>query len=85
MYGMGGQTYGKHGPRPACKTGAGFSPEQMHAERVDGYNPLAVIDAMRRKTAYRRKKRPVLLDVLTYRVTGHFAVRRVKLPYTGGD
>jgi 2-oxoisovalerate dehydrogenase E1 component len=44
----------------------------MHAERVDGYNPLAVIDAMRRKKAILEKgDGPVLLDVLTYRTTGH--------------
>ena len=73
MYGMGGQTFGEtmaYG-MPA-RLGAGFSPDQMHAERVDGYNPLAVIDAMRRKKKLiDEKKGPVLLDVLTYRVTGH--------------
>ena len=44
----------------------------MHAERVDGYNPLAVIDAYRRKKAIIDKKEgPVLLEVLTYRYSGH--------------
>lgn len=73
MYGMGGQTYGETmGYGQPARLGAGFSPEQMHAERVDGYNPLAVIDAMRRKKQLiDEKKGPVLLDVLTYRVTGH--------------
>ena len=33
----------------AARIGAGVNPQQMHAERVDGYNPLAVIDAYRRK------------------------------------
>ncbi len=73
MYGMGGQTFGEtmaYG-MPA-RLGAGFSPTQMHAERVDGYNPLAVIDAMRRKKELLENgEGPVLLDVLTYRVTGH--------------
>ncbi len=73
MYGMGGQTFGEtmaYG-MPA-RLGAGFSPTQMHAERVDGYNPLAVIDAMRRKKEILEKgEGPVLLDVLTYRVSGH--------------
>ncbi len=73
MYGMGGQTFGEtmaYG-MPA-RLGAGFSPTQMHAERVDGYNPLAVIDAMRRKKEILENgDGPVLLDVLTYRVTGH--------------
>ncbi|MBQ4545472.1 MAG: dehydrogenase [Oscillospiraceae bacterium] len=73
MYGMGGQTFGEtmaYG-MPA-RLGAGFSPTQMHAERVDGYNPLAVIDAMKRKKEILENgDGPVLLDVLTYRVTGH--------------
>ena len=29
--------------------GAGFNPNQMNTERVDGWNPLAVIDAYKRK------------------------------------
>ena len=45
----------------------------MHAERVDGYNPLAVIDCYRRKKAILEKEKdgPVLIDVLTYRYSGH--------------
>jgi 2-oxoisovalerate dehydrogenase E1 component len=44
----------------------------MHAERVDGYNPLAMIDAMRRKKKIiEEKDGPVLLDTLTYRISGH--------------
>ncbi|HPT32302.1 MAG TPA: transketolase C-terminal domain-containing protein, partial [Prolixibacteraceae bacterium] len=40
--------------------------------RVDGYNPLAVIDAYRRKRLIlEEKKGPVLLDILTYRYSGH--------------
>jgi 2-oxoisovalerate dehydrogenase E1 component len=46
--------------------------DQLHAERVDGYNPLAVIDAYKRKRVILEEKRgPVLLDVLTYRYSGH--------------
>jgi len=73
MYGMGGQTIGETmGYHMPARIGAGISPTQLHAERVDGYNPLAVIDAMRRKKELLEKKEgPVLLDVLTYRVTGH--------------
>ena len=38
----------------------------------DGYNPLAVIDAFNRKKAYLlEKKGPALLDVVTYRYSGH--------------
>lgn len=73
QYGMGGQTNGETmGYNILARVGAGVNPEQMHAERVDGYNPLAVIDAMKRKKQILEEKRgPVLLDVLTYRFTGH--------------
>jgi 2-oxoisovalerate dehydrogenase E1 component len=73
QYGMGGQTRGETmGYDMLARLGAGVNPEQMHAERVDGYNPLAVIDAMKRKRrVLEAKDGPVLLDVLTYRFTGH--------------
>ncbi|WP_286849875.1 alpha-ketoacid dehydrogenase subunit alpha/beta [Proteiniphilum sp. UBA5480] len=73
QYGMGGQTDGETmGYGIAARVGAGVNPDQMHAERVDGYNPLAVIDAYKRKRKVIEDKRgPVLLDVLTYRFSGH--------------
>ena len=73
QYGMGGQTRGETmGYDMLARAGAGITPNQMHAERVDGYNPLAVIDAMRRKKDILEKgEGPVLLDVVTYRMTGH--------------
>ena len=73
QYGMGGQTSGETmGYDIAARIGAGVNPDQMHAERVDGYNPLAVIDAYKRKRKIIDEKRgPVLLDVLTYRYSGH--------------
>ncbi len=73
QYGMGGQTAGETmGYGIAARIGAGVNNEQMHAERVDGYNPLAVIDAYKRKRKVIEEKRgPVLLDVLTYRYSGH--------------
>ncbi len=73
QYGMGGQTAGETmGYNILARVGAGINPEQMHAERVDGYNPLAVIDVMKRKKKILEEKRgPVLLDTLTYRFTGH--------------
>ncbi len=73
QYGMGGQTCGETmGYGIAARIGAGVNADQMHAERVDGYNPLAVIDAYRRKRKIIDEKRgPVLLDVLTYRYSGH--------------
>jgi len=73
FYGMGGQTFGETmGYQILARVGAGINPEQMHAERVDGYDPLAVIDAMRRKLALIGEGRgPVLMDTITYRTTGH--------------
>ncbi len=73
QYGMGGQTCGETmGYGMAARIGAGVNPEQMHAERVDGYNPLAIIDAYKRKRKIIKEKNgPVLLDVLTYRYSGH--------------
>lgn len=73
FYGMGGQTVGETmGYEMVARIGAGVNPEQMHAERVNGYNPLAVIDAVtRKKQLLLEGKGPALLDVVTYRVTGH--------------
>ena len=73
LYGMGGQTMGETmGYGILARVGAGVNPEMMHAERVDGYNPLAVIDAFKRKKKIiEEKKGPVLLDTLTYRISGH--------------
>ena len=73
LYGMGGQTVGETmAYNILARVGAGVNPDQMHAERVDGYNPLAVIDAMRRKMEIIKEGRgPVLLDTLTYRMAGH--------------
>jgi len=73
FYGMGGQPVGETmGFGILARLGAGLRPEQLHAERVDGYNPLAVIDAIRRKREIIEKgEGPVLLDTLTYRFSGH--------------
>jgi len=73
QYGMGGQTSGETmGFQMLARVGAGVNPEQMHAERVDGFNPLAVIDAIKRKKQLlKENKGPVLLDVITYRFSGH--------------
>jgi 2-oxoisovalerate dehydrogenase E1 component len=73
LYGMGGQTMGETmGYGILARIGAGVNPESMYSERVDGYNPLAVIDAFRRKKKLLEDKNgPVLLDTLTYRISGH--------------
>jgi 2-oxoisovalerate dehydrogenase E1 component len=73
FYGMGGQPLGETmGVQFIARIGAGVNPEQMHAERVNGYNPLFVIDAFRRKKRILQEGRgPVLLDTVTYRISGH--------------
>lgn len=74
-YGMGGQTRGETMAFDIlARVGAGISPTQLHAERVDGYNPLAVIEAFKRKReVIERREGPVLLDTVTYRYVGHSA------------
>jgi len=73
FYGMGGQTMGETmGYGVLARVGAGVNPEAMHSERVDGYDPLAVADAVARKKKILLEGRgPVLLDTITYRVSGH--------------
>jgi len=73
FYGMGGQPVGETmGFKILARMGAGLAPDQLHAERVDGYNPLAVVDAIRRKRAIiAAGDGPVLLDTVTYRFSGH--------------
>lgn len=73
FYGMGGQTVGETmGYNVLARVGAGVNPENMHAERVDGYNPLAVAEAVTRKRKILLEGRgPVLMDTITYRLSGH--------------
>ena len=73
FYGMGGQPQGETmGFGMLARVALGVNPEAMHAERVDGYNPLAVADAIKRKKELLLKgEGPVLLDTITYRFSGH--------------
>jgi len=73
FYGMGGQPVGETmGFGMLARVGAGVNPDNMHAERVDGYNPLAVADATaRQKKLLLAGKGPALLDTITYRLSGH--------------
>jgi len=73
FYGMGGQPLGETmGVQFIARIGAGVNPDQMHSERVNGYDPLPVIDAFRRKRKIIEEGRgPVLLDTITYRISGH--------------
>jgi 2-oxoisovalerate dehydrogenase E1 component len=73
FYGMGGQTIGETmAYERLSRIGAGINPENMHAQTIEGNNPLAVIDAMitaRRHIA--AGDGPVLIDCQTYRISGH--------------
>lgn len=73
FYGMGGQPEGETmGFGILARLGAGVNEEAMHAERVDGYNPFAVADAVSRKKELLLEGRgPAMLDVVTYRISGH--------------
>lgn len=73
FYGMGGQPVGETmGVGVLARVGMGVNPEAMHAERVDGFNPLAVADAIERKRKVLESGNgPVLLDTITYRFSGH--------------
>ena len=73
FYGMGGQTMGETmGFTSPARLAAGFTPSEMHAEKVNGYNPLAVIDATKRKKELLLNGQgPAFLEVATYRVSGH--------------
>ncbi len=73
FYGMGGQPVGETmGVGVLARVGLGVNADAMHAERIDGYNPLAVADAIERKKKILEAGRgPVLLDTVTYRFSGH--------------
>ncbi|MCK5863480.1 MAG: thiamine pyrophosphate-dependent dehydrogenase E1 component subunit alpha, partial [Candidatus Hydrogenedentes bacterium] len=73
FYGMGGQPVGETmGFDRMARIGVGVNPDNMHAEVVDGNNPLALAEAYKRKLAIIKKgDGPVLLDVLCYRQAGH--------------
>ena len=73
FYGMGGQTIGETmAYERLSRIGAGINPENMHAQTIDGNNPLAVIDAMiTARQHIASGDGPVLIDCQTYRISGH--------------
>lgn len=73
FYGMGGQTIGETMSYDrVARLGAGFNAHNMHAQTIDGNNPLAVIRAMEDAREHLENGTgPVLLDVQTYRQSGH--------------
>ena len=73
FYAMGGQPIGETmGYDRLARIGAGVNAENMHAETIDGTNPLAVADAVARaKELLLAGEGPVLLDCQCYRFSGH--------------
>ncbi len=73
FYAMGGQPIGETmGYERLARIGAAVNPENMHAETVDGTNPLAVADAIERARAWiEAGEGPVLIDCQCYRFSGH--------------
>ena len=73
FYGMGGQPQGETlGFGLLARVGLAVNAAAMHSERVDGYDPLAVADATRRvKALLLAGEGPAMLDVITYRYSGH--------------
>ena len=75
FYAMGGQTAGETMAWDRLsRIGAGINAEAMHAETVDGTQPLAVAAAVeRRRELLLSGRGPALLDVECYRASGHSA------------
>jgi 2-oxoisovalerate dehydrogenase E1 component len=73
FYAMGGQTQGETMSYDAlARMASGFNEASLHAEMVDGNDPLAVADAVRRtRPILEAGEGPVLLDVRCYRQVGH--------------
>lgn len=73
FYAMGGQTEGETMSYDRlARIASGFDEANLHAEVVDGNDPLAVADAVRRKRALLEAgEGPALLDVECYRQSGH--------------
>jgi len=73
QYGMTGQAVGEvTGVDYLARRGAGYNAAMMHAEVLDGMNPLAVWDGVRRAAELcRQGQGPVLFEALTYRYFGH--------------
>jgi 2-oxoisovalerate dehydrogenase E1 component len=73
FYGMGGQTIGETmAYERLARVGAAINPQNMHAQTIDGNNPLAVIDAMiTARQHIDSGDGPVLIDCQTYRLSGH--------------
>ena len=73
FYAMGGQTIGETMAWDRLsRIAGGMMPDAMHAETVDGTNPLAVAEAVsRQRQRLLAGDGPALLDIECYRQSGH--------------
>jgi 2-oxoisovalerate dehydrogenase E1 component len=73
FYGMGSQPLGETMAQDVlARVGLGVNADGMHAQTIDGNDPLAVIDAMQQARSHIAAGRgPVLIDCQTYRQSGH--------------
>ncbi len=73
FYAMGGQTIGETMAWDRLsRIGSGIHANSLHAETVDGTNPLAVADAvLRQRQRLIAGDGPALLDIECYRTSGH--------------
>ncbi len=73
QYGMTGQQVGEvTGIEDLAQRGAGYNEVNMHAEVINGMDPMAVRDAVSRAAQLCRSGQgPVLLESKTYRYLGH--------------
>ncbi len=81
-YAMGGQPVGETmGNKGVARIGIAIKPEQMHAERINGQNVLAVLDAQKRQGKLALDgEGPILTEIMTYRFEGHSSADGVQ-PY----
>ena len=73
FYAMGGQTLGETMSWDRLsRIASGVNPEQLHAETVNGSDPLSVADAViRKRKILLEGEGPALLDIECYRFSGH--------------
>lgn len=82
QYAMGAQPDGETlGNKGSARFGMAINPEQMHAERINGQDVLAVIDVQRRKNALALQgEGPIFNEFISYRFSGHSSADGVE-PY----
>jgi len=76
-----GSPWRDHGVRRAGADRRRVNADAMHAERVDGYNPLAVADASSGRRPALQGKGPVLLDISHLSHLRPLPFGRVELPH----